>query len=313
MRFTPLRVLVIAAMLSLTIIGNSTAAKITLVIIDANGKEQKLKNWEFVEGVQSLSWLTKPKPKVEPKEGEKPKDTPKEEGPKALIFREEKSTLFVDGILTLIPLESIRSLSYDYENKKATVNVAVSDKEEDDVVLTGSAGEYKGINTLTILAEVDKGDLGVAEVKLKGGVKGGIQGFRNETPTPVKAPEGKKSGVTFVHQGEKVTQTAHQLQPLYRVGRSSQQVVNNTLFFRKTIKVDIAKLKSLKAADKSGKEWTMTLSNGDEETFTLLDPAVLNDQQVSLQGLVGKVATGYKLFPLHSIQEMSVVENKQVD
>ena len=34
----------------------------TLVVVDAAGKEQKLKAWKFMEGVRRLTWLSPVKP-----------------------------------------------------------------------------------------------------------------------------------------------------------------------------------------------------------------------------------------------------------
>lgn len=292
------------------------AEKGTLTIISANGKEQQLKGWKFIEGVRNLTWLAKPAPKEEKKPEAKPGEKPaprtlRDRGPLALVFREASSTLFREGVLTLIPLSSLRSLDYDYENKKVTARVATSDKKEEDMVLTGSAAEYVGINTISIQAEVDKGELGVAEVKYRGGVKGGIKGLRFESPAPLKAPEGRTASVTILNQGEKVTTKVHDVHALYRVGLASQEKLSRLLFFRKTIRIGLDKLQMIKSADKTGKEWSMTLMNGDEETFTLLQPAKLDGQSAFLQGLLGRTKAGYKLYPLHTVAEVTFTEKSE--
>jgi hypothetical protein len=109
----------------------------TLVVIDANGKEQKLKSWKFGFGTRRLTWLAPAAPK-EDKEAPKDKAKPGEKrvepaGPVALEFRDEKlSTPFARGITYLIPLERIRSIDYDNDKRSVTIRVAVSEKPEED-------------------------------------------------------------------------------------------------------------------------------------------------------------------------------------
>src|SRR5262245_26685978 len=83
-------------------------AKEPLLIVDGAGKEQKIKAWKFSQGARHLTWLApEDKPAAEPKEKAPPaKAAPKARpaiGPEALEFRDEQSTNFVDGILTLVP------------------------------------------------------------------------------------------------------------------------------------------------------------------------------------------------------------------
>src|SRR5579884_2721031 len=174
-----------------------------LVVIDAAGKEQKLKAWKFVGGTRPLSWLAPAPPKeAEPKDGSpkegpkgKGKPRPRPAGPEALEFREENSTNFVNGILTLIPLDRVRSL--DYDGDAVTVHVAAGDKPYRDLVLKGTT-KYRGINKVVIEAEVDKGDLGVAELKFLGGVPKGVKGIRFPAPKPAAAaPAGRVAVITI--------------------------------------------------------------------------------------------------------------------
>ena len=48
-------------------------------------------------------------------------------GPEALEFREENSTNFAKGILTLVPLERIRSIDYDNDKQVVTARVATGE------------------------------------------------------------------------------------------------------------------------------------------------------------------------------------------
>src|SRR5262249_6309223 len=137
----------------------------TLVVIDAAGKEQKLKAWKFVAGTRPLSWLgatpARDGDDKEPDKNDKPK---RPAGPEALEFREENSTTFRNGILTFVPLDRLRAIDYDGEKETVRAHVAAGEKGDAEEVLTGTT-RYAEINKLTIEADVDKGDLGVAEVK----------------------------------------------------------------------------------------------------------------------------------------------------
>src|SRR5262249_21064182 len=144
-------------------------------------------------------------------------------GPEALEFRDDNSTNFQEGVLTLIPLERIRAIDYD-DNDSVSVRVAAGDKPDADEVLSGTT-KYRGVNKLTIEAEVDKGDLGVAEVKFLGGAPKGIRGVRfPPAKAPAAAPEGRLAVVTVADKRKNV-QKATDLQPLYRFADGSERLV----------------------------------------------------------------------------------------
>jgi hypothetical protein len=306
------RAVVVAGGLAVLILGRAAGADDApkpaegeLVVIDAAGKEQKLKAWRFVAGTRHLSWLA---PAAPPAKDEKAPHKV-ETGPEALEFRAEDSTNFVDGVLTLIPLERLRAIDYDSEKDTVTVRVAAGDKGAEEETLTGST-KFRGINKLTLAAEVDKGDLGVAEVKFLGGVPKGIRGIRfPETKVPAAAAGGRPATVT-VEDKEKNTQKATDLQPLYRLGDGSERILP-TLFFRKTLKIDLGKVKKLRAVESKeapGGDWEVTLGDGGTETFTLLPKPVLDGKPATLEGLVGRVPAGWKLFPVHALAEVEFGE-----
>ena len=160
------------AALSVVVAADKEAPAGGLVIIDAKGKEQKLKTWEFTEGTRRLSWLASARDKEpEKKDGKDDSDDrkrrvparPRVQGPEALVFRDENSTVWQKGVLTLIPVDRLRSIDYDNEKQTATVKVAAGEKSENDVELTGTT-RFRGTNRLIIEAEVDKGELGVADL-----------------------------------------------------------------------------------------------------------------------------------------------------
>jgi hypothetical protein len=280
------------------------APKGALIVIDSGGKEQKLKAWKFAFGTRHLSWLAAPA-------AEKSKEKPV--GPQALEFREEKSTESPVGILTLIPMSRIRAIDYDNDKQTATVHIATSDKPEEDIKLTATT-KYRGENKLVIEAEVDKGDMGIAEIKFQGGTKDkGIRAVRFATPhAGDKAPAGRSARIT-ARDKEKNVHTVTDLQAIYHMSDGSYQL-QPYLTFKKTLKVDLAKLKRLKvhpAAAKDGPECELSFKDGEEQTLTLLRDPTFDTKKAIVEGLVGRVPAGYKIFPLHTIAELVLDEKKE--
>jgi hypothetical protein len=281
----------------------------TLVVIDAAGKEQKLKAWKFVAGTRQLSWLTGPGPAKdgddkEPAKSDKPKLPA---GPEALEFREENSTTFRNGILTFVPLDRLRAIDYEADKETVRVHVAAGEKGDADEVLTGTT-RYAEINKLTIEAEVDKGDLGVAEVKFLGGVPKGVRGIHFPAAKLVALPgEGRRPAVvTTQDRGKKATHKVVDLQPLYKLPDGSEQTLP-TVMFKKTLKIDVAKMQKMRAIEgkeADGAEWGVTLKDAEEETYTLLPKITHDGKPATLEGFVGRVGFGYKLFPPHTIAEI---------
>jgi hypothetical protein len=307
------------------------AGDATLVVIDAAGKEQKLKTWKFAAGTRHLSWLEPAKEgEDKPKDGDKPKDPdkPKEvepkknaprggprakpvaAGPEALQFRDENSTDFKEGILTFMPLTALKAIDFDAEQETMTVKAAAGDKADASETLTGTT-KYKGINKITIEAEVDKGDLGVGEVKFQGGVPKGIRGVRFPAAKALPAPAGRTATVTVAGSSNN-TQKATDLQPLYLFTDGTERVLP-TLFFKKTLKINVAKLKKLrgvKVEDLDNPEFGVTLADGEEETYTLMPKVTIDGRDAILEGLVGRVPAGYKLFPMYTIGEVQFEDGK---
>ncbi len=290
----------------------------TLIVIDSRGKENKIKSWEIVAGTRRLGWLAPPlppekEPEEKPNDKDEPAAAPKRaparpvaRGPEALSFRDENSTGFVNGILTFIPLDTIRQIDFDNEERKATVKVAAA-KADDDVSLTGTT-KFADTNKLTIEAEVDKGELGIAAIKYLGGVKNGIQGVRFPSPKTVAEPKGKPATITILDGKEKKTEKVFDLQGLYLTGMGEK--ASPILMFKKTIKLDLGKVKKLILADEKGGDWTVTLMDGTDETLNLIEMGELDGKQAKLQGLLAKVPAGWKLFPLHCVSEVSFEEAK---
>jgi hypothetical protein len=278
----------------------------TLVVIDAAGKEHKLKSWKFTAGIRHLSWLAAAAPEKEPAEKEpKPRPKPGQGGPEALAVREENSTVWANGVLTLVPLDRLRSVEFDAEKETITVRVATgAGKPETDLTLTGTT-QFQGINKLNIDAEVDKGELGVAEVRFLGGVAKGIRGVRFPAPKAVpEMKEGRPAAVTYGDKKGKHVVNVTDLQGLYRT--ADGEVLSGLLFFKKTIKIDVAKLKKI-VPNKAEEDtiWGVTLkSGGDEESLSLMTNVQLDGKNATLEGLLGRAPSGYKLFPVHLLHEV---------
>ena len=151
-----------------------------LVVPPTGGKaEVKLVDWRFLVGTRRFALLNDPVPA--------PK-TKMPTGPEYLEFREDKSTTFQHGILTLVPIACLRKIDYDREKKTVAVTVVkAGDKEE---TLTGTT-KFIGINKITIEADAILEGLGAATVKFQGGVDKDM-GLRSITfPSPKAAPEAK--------------------------------------------------------------------------------------------------------------------------
>ncbi len=290
----------------------------SLVVTDNGGKVHKLKTWKFTAGTRRLAWLApaekepEPKDKPEAKETAQPKGPPKAKpaaGPEALEFREENSTDFKNGILTLVPLDRLRSLEYDNTKETVTLTAATGPKADDTATLTGIT-KFQGINKLAIEAEVDKGELGIAEVKFLGGVTKGVNGLKFPATAKVEAlPEGRPAFVTTKADSKgKSTHEVRDLQPLYRV--ASGETLSPLLFFKKTVKIDVAKIGKISVTE-SGNDsvWGLTMkAGGDDASLTLLTNPMLDGKAAVLEGFVGRVPAGYKLYPIHLIEEVQFDE-----
>src|SRR5262249_41875822 len=171
------------------------------------------------------------------------------------------------------------------------------------VTLTGTT-RYKGINKVTIEAEVDKGDAGIAALTYQGGVPKGIRAIR--FPEPKVAPEKEAGRPAIVLTEDKTIQKAHKVTDLFGLYQlaGGREALSATLMFKKTLKVDLGKVKKIARAEESDTRdvvWQVEQKGGDDSTLTLLTAATLDGKPAKLVGLVGKVPAGFVLFPPVSI------------
>ena len=92
------------------------------------------------------------------------------------------------------------------------------------------------------------------------------------------------------------------LLPLY-VLPSGREKTLPTLMFRKTLKMDVGKVKKVIAstADSDDIVWQVTQKDGEDASLTLLESLPVEGGAARLVGLVGRVQAGWKLFPVRRI------------
>jgi hypothetical protein len=258
-----------------------------------------LKDAHFTAGTRHLSWLV-----AADKSG---KSKTKNLGPEYLEFREEKSTTFKDGIVTLIPVASLVRLEYDLDKK--LVRAIVKQAGDKDLDLVGST-KFTGINKFALDGSAAKAEVGVAgALQFKDGFMAvPIRGFAQSGAKPVEMPTGGKA-VIVAQDKEKTEHAVSGLMPLYRV--SAGQKLASVLMFQKVGQIDVktlAVLRQVPPADKKqtiSHQYEVTQAGGEKQRLTLLEKTQLDDNQPAvLIGLVGRVAAGFKLFPPHTITEV---------
>jgi hypothetical protein len=276
-----------------------------LLVMDSAGNVQRLKTWKFSTGTRHLTWLA-PAPAAAPKEedGKRSSRRPVAVGPLALEFREEDSTQYVEGVLTLVPLERLRSIEYDLEAKTVTAHVAMGRKADQDVDLTGTT-RFDRVNKIAIEAEVDNGDAGIADVKFLGGTPRGVRGIRFAAPKPGEAPAGRLAAITTTGKTPS-THKVTDVQGLYRLANGYERLTP-VLMFKKTFKIDVAKIARIESAGAEENEsaWQVHLKDGGgDQTLTLLRVIQLDGQDAQFEGLLARVPAGYKLFPFATVADV---------
>ena len=258
-----------------------------------------LKDAHFTAGTRHLSWLAATVKAAQPKA--------KSLGPEYLEFREEKSTTFKDGIITLIPVASLQRLDYDHDKK--LVRAVVKQAGDQDLNLVGST-KFVGINKFSLDGAAAKTEVGVAgALQFQDGLmRIPFRGMLHPDAKPVAAPTGR-GAVVIAQDKEKTEHQVQALTPLYRVGAG--QKLASVLMFQKVGQIDVTKLallRQLPAPDKKqtvSHEYEVTQAGGAKQKLTLLENTQLEDNQKAvLLGLVGRVAAGFKLFPSHTIAEV---------
>jgi hypothetical protein len=271
-----------------------------LTLIDQNDKKYKVNDAEWLSGTRRLGWLAtgEEKPKDKPKKGKQA-----EAGPLAYALREASEIHYAAGVLTLIPVERLRSLSIDAEKKTLTVK-AIGDKGE-AVSLEGTT-EYTDINWFSLEADVDMGDCGTATLKFQGGrPKGNVKSIEFTKPAKVEEIKGGRSAVVkTADKSVKQTHKVSDLTPLYKTKGGER--THPQLMFRKTLKLDVGKMESITDASEDTRDvvWKVKMKGGEERTLTLILNTTINEEAAELVGFVGKVPVGYLLIPVKRVKSV---------
>jgi hypothetical protein len=274
-----------------------------LTIVDATGKEHKLKTWKFTAGTKPLSWLA-PAPALDKDKKGDGKKVTTPAAAEALEFSEGKVAPLRRRVLSYLPVASIRSTDYDAKKETVAVRVATSDKEVDDEVLHGLTG-YVGTNILAIEATADLGELGQATVKFQGGVQRGVQSIRFSAPKPIAAlPAGRVASIKQASKNQP-SYTVVDLQVLY-LADGEIPLASPHLYFKETIKLDLAKVDKMAQVGTGGVNYDVTLKSGQQNPLILIENPKGPDGKglMLLEGLVGRFAGGYRLFPMSTVGEL---------
>ncbi|MBX9679783.1 MAG: hypothetical protein K2X38_13555 [Gemmataceae bacterium] len=265
-----------------------------LVVTDAGSKETSLAKWKISLGAEPLPW-------AEPAKGKAARE-------EWLAFRDDGSTSFVNGIVTYLPIASLRKIDYDDAKKSVTV-VVFGTKE---TTLSGTT-KFKGINKLTIEGETDLSGLGKAVVKFQGGQPKGITSIGFPSPKPIEYSSIGRPASIAANDKEKSKHQAFDLKALYKIGTANQ--TSGSLWFKTSVKIDLDKIASLKRLETQDKksaesEFEVVLKDGAKHSLILQDSPMIDGKAAKLVGLYGRGPIGWKLFPAHTITELTFDEKK---
>lgn len=261
-------------------------------VVSAEGKEAALANAKFTQGTRSL-------PMGPGGFGDKT-------ATEYLEFRDDRSTLFANGVLSWIPLASLESLEFDAVKKVVKAKVKTAGGSEE---LAGTS-KFVGINKFVADYEQELSGLGKALLKFRvGEPKSPSVTFRLGGAVAVPAvPKGRKASIVAADK-EKTKHEIVEAQPLYQTASGFEVVPQ--IRFQVDVKVPWDKLREMKAlpTDKkqSGSSFAVTIGDGSPTPLILWEPTAKADAKAPrLFAIVGRTATGYKAFPMHTIAELKL-------
>ncbi len=270
----------------------------TATLIDPTGKEISLTGVKILTGGRRLAWLADPK-------GGATEEARK--GPLALEVREPNSTTYQKGVITLIPAGSVEAVRYEYD--KQTMIVLVKGAAEP---IPGTL-HFRGINTVGL-----EGAVGGVVGKFAGGSpKDGFKAVKFPAARPLPPPP--SGGIAWGIQIDQPkagnpTLSVRNLKALY-VFPGGVEILADSLPIRKgdTLPLD-TKLKKLEmlAVDTNTHMAAVevTLEGGPDRIVVLQLTREQAGRTGTLVGLVGEVAVGWKLFPLHTIKTIAPMGGK---
>jgi hypothetical protein len=255
----------------------SPAATLT----DGGGKEVALTAARFTSGVRRLSWLGDPKA-----------------APLALEVREPHSTTYQKGVVTLIPVASVESVRYEYD--QLTIAVAVKGLP---APVAGTL-QFKGINTCGV-----EGSAGGVAGKYAGGAKGGFRAvtFPGAAPLPPRPPGPAWAVQIDQPKAMNPTLAVRNLKALYAAPGGAEWLADDVPTRKgPPLKLDAKALKRLEVLAVDANTQTaaveVTPVDGAERLAALPLTRERAGKAGVLVGLLGEVDAGWKLFPLHTVK-----------
>lgn len=260
------------------------------VVTDAAGKEIKLVSFKPTAGIRRLSWLGDPKAATDDHR----------KGPLALELREQHSTTFSKGVITLVPISGIESIRYEYD--KHTMAVSIKGITEP---LSGTL-QYKGINVFAFDADV----AGITG-KFSGGVPGtGIKSITFNGAKPIAArPSGGAAWAVQIVQpaANNPTLMVRNLKPLFALPNGAEMLLD-AIPTRKGDPISLTtsgvKRMEILAVDPNTQMAAIEVQLDEGPERVVMVPLTRDHEKktATLAGLLGEVDSGWKLFPLHSIK-----------
>jgi hypothetical protein len=113
--------------------------------------------------------------------------------------------------------------------------------------------------------------------------------------------------VRTADQDVKKTHKVAGVQALYRLADGRERP-SPLLMFKKTLKVDLGKVKKITASAEESADtiWQVQQKDGDDSTLTLLQSMPIDGKPAPLLGLVAQGPAGYQLFPVRRIVEVQL-------
>jgi hypothetical protein len=270
------------------------------VIVDTDGQETALQQVEWSGNVRRLSWLADP-------------NAPDEDGrrgPLALVIREPNSTTLTQGVLTLVPIQSLAAIEFDYDRQFVTYRIQGLQQ-----ALTGTL-QYRGINTFTLTGMTVGGE----KRTFSGGVRGGkIPVIRSVTfphAQPLqRAPQGLSWNVQILQPtANDPLVPARNLKPLFALPGGRERLLES-LPLRKAEPLlfgpQLLRWEML-AHDPNTHHAAAEVTLAGQGERLVIIPLTLpqEGQTAQLLGLLGETDAGWKLFPLHTIRVITPSKRK---
>ncbi len=276
----------------------------TIVVTDVDGKKHTLTGVQFGAGTKRLAWLADPQGATEDAK----------RGPVALEVRELTSAMpLAQGIVTLVPMASIESIRYDFDKEQVAIGVKGLSQP-----LTGALF-YPRVNVIglsgtstTKTASFMGGVRGKPSVKSvafggaqpharsKGGISWNIRILKTKKDEPVVV--------------DNPMLIARNLKVLVSIPGGGEQLLNG-LPIRKGEPIPFnEKLKrfELLANDLNTQIAAAEIETvgGPERVIAIPLTTAEGEKTGTLQGVLGEVDAGWKLFPLHSVKVITPSKRK---